>query len=168
MTDQDTPPNVPSEVHCPATKDPAIRWFIFTAMLLGFGLWCAYDAYYRGKYQLPTDREPTINDKAKFWFNHYGPIVLIPGGVVCLAVAVASLRRRLYADQEGIGYVGKEKIPWDRISGMDSSRLADKGILTLYYGEGDQKRLVLDSWRLQNFRELIRLVEAKVPPDETG
>jgi len=164
MTGQDNPPNVPSEVQCPATKDPAVRWFIFTAMLLGFGLWCVYDHYYMGKYYLPTDREVTINDQAKYWFNHYGPFVLIPAGVVCLGVGVVSLRRKLHADQDGIGYVGKEKIPWEAFSGMDSSKLADKGILTLFYGEGD-KRLVLDSWKLQNFRELIRLVEAKVPPD---
>jgi hypothetical protein len=165
MTDQEAPPNVPSEVHCLASKDPAVRWFIFAAMLIGFGLWCAIDHYYRGKYNLPTDREPDISDKAQYWFNHYGPFVLVPAGLICLGFGVASLRRTLHADQEGIGYVGREKISWDDISGMDSSKLADKGILTLFYGE-DEKQLVLDSWKLKNFHELIRLVEAKVPPDE--
>ena len=164
MTGQDTATNVPTEVLCPASKDPAIRWLIFAAMLLGFGLWCAYDYYYVGDHHLPTDHPITINDKANYWFNAYGPFVLIPAGVFCLGVAVVSLRRKLHADQEGIGYVGKEKIPWEAFSGMDSSRLADKGILKLFYGEGGD-RLVLDSWKLRNFRELVRLVEAKVPPD---
>ena len=162
MTDQQAPTDVPTQVTCLPTKDPAVRYFIFAGMLLGFGLWCAIDAYGKGKYQLPPD--PGINEKATHYLNHYGPFVMIPAGLVFAGIAVRSLRRKLQADQEGIGYAGKAKIPWDKFTGMDSSKLADKGILKLLYGDGDE--LVLDSWKLKNLKELVRLVEAKAPPDQ--
>lgn len=154
---------VPSRVECPAKKDPAVRWFIMAGMLLVFGVYCFIDHFIRGKYPY-ADPSADLNAYLKYVFNHYGAIVFNAAGLVLLVLGVAALRRRLIADQEGIGYVGKEKLPWSAFTGIDSADLADKGILRLGYAAGGKtETLVLDSWKLQNFRDLIALVEAKVP-----
>jgi hypothetical protein len=155
-------PDVPQRVESGATRDPAIRLGIAAVMLMGMGLWCFHD---RGKYDPPEawDMEH-INDAAKHVFNAYGVFAFTPPGVVLGAWALLFLRRKLIADQDGIGYAGKKKIPWGNITKLDASQAKTKGILKLHYGSG--KILTLDNWKLTNFRELIALVESKLPPEK--
>lgn len=157
MSEQTASQDVPNRVECPAAKDPAVRLFILAAMLIGFGIWCFLD---RGNYQWKPDG--SINEKFGYILNHGGAIALPIVGLVPLVWGILFLRRRLVADQDGIGYAGGEKIPWDSVTSLDSSKLQDKGILYLRYGEGGRRRLVLDEWKLKNFRALVRLVESKV------
>jgi len=156
-----TPPQgAPASVECRAAKDPAVRLLILAAMLLGYGAYCFVDAYIR---HLPEKTE-TINDVLKYWLNHGGGIVLPLLGIVVLVKAVAFLRRKLIADETGIGYVGKDKIGWEEVTSLDTSKFEKKGVLGLRYSRGGKEgTLVLDSWKLNNFRELLKLVEAKVP-----
>lgn len=160
---QESASNVPSRVEAGATRDPAIRLGIAAVMLVGMGLWCYHD---RDKYEPPAAWDMKhINDAAKYAFNAYGVFVFIPPGVVLGLWALRFLRRKLIADQDGIGYAGKKKIPWDQITKVDASQAKTKGILKLQYGGG--KTLTLDNWKLTNFRELISLVESKLPPEKT-
>lgn len=164
MTEQTQSHEVPTRVECPAARDPAVRCFIGAAILIAGGLWCFVDGYVRG---LPKETE-TINDKATWYLNHVGGIVLPLAGLVPLAFGVVALRRKLVADEEGIGYVGKEKVAWTAVRSLDTTKLADKGILKLKYDSGGRdKTLVLDSWKLRNFRELVLLVEKSTAPGET-
>ncbi len=159
MTELTQERDVPTRVECPAAKDPAVRLFIFAAMLIAAGVWCFVDGYVRG---LPAKHE-TINEIATFYFNHVGGILFPLAGLAFLVWGIVFLRRRLLADEEGIGYVGKEKIPWSAFSSVDSSKLASKGVLRLRYESGGlQGTLVLDGWKLQNYRQLVTLVDQKV------
>jgi len=148
----------PTSVTCNAAKDPAVRVFIMAAMLLGIGAWCWMDAA-SGKYPPPEawDME-NINAAAGYAFNHYTPWIAIPAGLLLALRGVLALRRVLTADEDGIGYAGKEKRPWEKITALDASQLKGKGILTVEFGS--DVKLVLDSWKLQNFRELVAFVEA--------
>jgi hypothetical protein len=131
-------------------------------MLIGMGVWCFLD---RDKYDPPAAWDMKhINEAAKYSFNAYGMYVFAPPGVVLGVWALLFLRRKLIADQDGIGYAGKEKVPWDAITNVDTSQAKAKGILKLKYGSG--KTLTLDNWKLTNFRELISLVESKIPPEK--
>ena len=87
--------------------------------------------------------------------------LFVPVGLILFGMGVAYLKRRLIADETGIGYAGKEKIAWNAITELDSEKLKSKGILYLRYGSG--KSLTLDSWKLTNFRDLVTLIENKVP-----
>lgn len=152
--------NVPQRVEACATRDPAIRLGIAAVMLIGMGLWCLHDSK---KYDPPAAWDlKHINEAGKYAFNAYGVYVFVPPGVVLGVWALLFLRRRLVADQDGIGYAGKKKIPWGAITKVDASEAKSKGILKLQYG--DDKVLTLDNWKLTNFRELISLVENKLPP----
>jgi len=140
--------------------------FIVAAMLLVMGLWCLYDAYVMKNFQYPEDGN--VNGVAKYYFNHWGGFMFTIGGLIPLTMGLLFLRRHLVADGEGIDYPGQGKVAWKDVKRLDATDLADKGILRLEYG-GD-KPLVLDSWKLQNFKALVAFVEAHVPADaiDTG
>ncbi len=160
MNDTDQP--VASDrVVCPATKGPIERFFIVAAMALAFGLWTGYDAYVLGKYPYPNPYN--INEFGKHVFNHYGPVVFIPLALVLVAWGVWAMRRVLVADGEGVGYEGGARLSWTGIQAVDASRLKDKGILVLRFQGG--RKLVLDSWKLRNFKDLVAFVEAHLPPE---
>jgi len=150
-----------SEVRCRPTRDPAVRWFIFAGLMLGFGLYTIYDHYIMGNYAYPEPYE--LNPYLKYLFNHYVPYILVPIGLIALVLGVRQLCRTLVADEAGIGYAGGKKIPWNQIKQLDASQLQSKGILTLRRRDG--KALKLDSWKLQNFKDLVAYVETKMPAE---
>ena len=162
MTDQTPSQSPAASVECPAAKDPAVRLFILAAMLIGSGIYCFVDHYVRGKY--PYLDSPTLNERAGYLFNHYGPFVLIPPGLLFLVWGIVALRRRLVADEQGIGYVGKPKIPWSAITTVDSSKLADKDILIIGHTLEERPAVLkLKGWKLKNFRDMVALIESKAP-----
>jgi len=158
QTPQET---APAAVQCPASADPSVRMFIVAAMVIGFAVWCYIDS---GNYPVPAGSDPDyVNKMANHVLNNYGPFVFGPLGLASLVWGVVTLRRRLVADEEGIGYLGKDKLAWGRITRIDAGKLKGKGILVLHYGKG--RKLVLDSWKLKNFRELVAFVERHVKPE---
>lgn len=146
-------------VEAPAARDPAVRKFILSAMLLAFGLWCVNDLH---KYPYKPAAE-NFNAFAGWLFNHTGAVALPIAGLIVLAIGLLQLRRKLLADADGIGYVGKPKIAWKSITKVDASALQSKGVLVLHHGQDG--KLTLDSWKLQNFRDLVAYVESHVPAE---
>jgi hypothetical protein len=145
-------------VEARAATDPAVRLFILAGMLLGFSAWCILD-----RKPLPEAWDMDhINEVASFLTNNVTPFFLVPGGLVALVWGLVFLRRRLVADEKGIGYAGKDSVPWHAVRKVDASQLQSKGILDLYHGEDEQK-LRLDSWKLKDFKPLIAFVEAHLP-----
>jgi len=151
-------PAAPQRVECRATKDPAVRLFIIAAMLIGMGIWCLTDRRERPE---AWDTKH-INEVSGYLLNNWGPFLFLPGGLVAAYWAIRFLRRVLIADGEGVGYTGNDRIPWDRIEKIDATELA-KGFLRIEHGDGEV--LTLDSWKLQNFRDLVALIETRVPKD---
>ena len=107
-----------NRVECTAARDPAVRLFILALMMLMFAAWCYVEAYVQKKYPYPDPWN--INAYANYALNHYGPFVFGPPGLVVLVHAIVFLRRRLIADEEGIGYAGKGKLRWDRVDCLDA------------------------------------------------
>lgn len=147
----------PQRVECPATRDPAVRLFIAAGILLGFGIWCLTDL--RAVPEAWDLRH--INDVGGYLLNNWGPFLFFPAGLLLLGWGIVFLHRVLVADDEGIGYRGKRKIAWDQVKRLDASELQSKRILTLEYGNDEQMKL--DAWKLQNFRDLVSVVERNVP-----
>jgi len=85
----------------------------------------------------------------------------MPPGAFALVWGIRFLLRRLVADAEGIGYVGGTKVRWSDVTELDASILKSKQILCLRHGGG--RKFVLDAWKLENFRDLVAVVEAHVP-----
>lgn len=153
-----------SSVLCLATKDTAIRLFIAAAMFIGFGIYC-YTDWDNPDYAKPEVWDMKhINDIGGYLLTHYGPFVLIPPGLVLIILGILSLRRKLAADDEGIGYLGKDKLAWSEITALDASDLKSKQILRLSSKKG--KTLVLDGYKLQNFKALVAMVDEHVSTGE--
>lgn len=145
-------------VVCPASKDPAVRYFIIAAGLIGIGLWGLSD-----QRSAPAAWDMKhINDAANYVINNILPYLLMPAGLVLAALTAASLKRVLVADGEGIGYQGKEIIRWEQVTQLDATRIK-KGYLLVRRGDD---ALTLDSWKLLNFKELVAHVEKHVPADK--
>ncbi len=153
-----------SKVQCAPTTEPAVRWFIFAAMMLGFAGLCFKD---RLEYPAPEAWDiDHINVAAKYLLNTWGPVVFAPLGLLALTMAGLHLKSKLLADDEGLGYTGKQKYGWDQVKKLDISELQDKGILYLTLDDGSEMKL--DSWKLKDFRDLVALIEKKVPAAAAG
>ncbi len=151
-------PQVSGErVEARAAADPAVRLFILAAMLLGYSIWCLLD----WREPPPAWTTEHINEIGPYLSTNVAFFLALPGGLVPLVWGFVFLRRRLVADAEGIGYLGKDQVPWHAIEKVDASKLPSKGILDLYHGE--DKKLRLDSWKLKNFKPLVAFVEAHLP-----
>jgi len=148
-------------VECPATKDVTVTRLIIAAVLIGVGVWCLID---RGNYPQPVPWE--MGKGMGYILNNFGPFVFIPAGLAAIAWGLAAMKRRLVADEEGIGYVGKQKVPWKEIKCLDASRLEEIQIVRLIHGQ-DEKVMRLDGVKLGNFRELLAFVETHVPSEAT-
>jgi hypothetical protein len=161
-------PAASDHVECPAAMDPCVRMFIVALLMLAYGLYCAYDLF------VATGAEGgpkySMEKNASIYLYNVACLILVPIGAVCLAWGVVMVGRKLLADQEGIGFVGQEKVAWQRIYRIVTR---GKGLLDLYYKdqEGQDDGVIrLDSWKLKNFAELVALVESKTPqaPVETA
>jgi hypothetical protein len=155
-----------TRVECRASNDPFVRKLIVIAMILGGAAWMIEDHYVAGNYWKRDD----FNDNLSFLFNHYLPYVLVPLGLLLLVRALLEHGRRLVADEKGIGFAGKQPIAWDRIARIDAALLASKGLLILHYVQEGQdkieKTLKLDSYNFRNFRDVVALVERRVPAEK--
>jgi len=153
------PNEAPASVESPAAKDPAVRIFILAAMLVAFGIWAMMDLS-TGKFHY-VDPGEDINAFGKWAFNAFGAYICTPVGVVIAVLGLRFLKGVLVADGEGIGWKGKTKRPWAQVATLDATQLRDKGILVVHFKDG--ARIKLDSWKLQNFKKLVAVVEANVP-----
>lgn len=162
MTQTPDSPAPPQRIECAATREPAVRSAIVAAMLLGFGVWCYADRN-DPKYAAPKAWDwENLHQIPGYVFNHMGVYVMVPAGALLLLWSGLRLRRRLVADEQGIGYAGRGRIAWDQVDSLDARRLQSKGIVVLHAGD---RRLVLDSYYLRDFRRLVALVERHVPSE---
>jgi hypothetical protein len=157
-----------TSVECRSAGDPFVRMLLLGVVLLAWGAWSGYDAFY--KLDKQGNRAFSMEKNASHYlFNAGMSMILPPVSLVVLAWAFRIRRRRLLADGEGLGYVGKEKIAWSRLKRLSPG---GKGLLDVYYDGpgGNLRRLRLDSWMLKNFNELVAFIEAKAPnvPVEAG
>jgi len=161
MTQEQT--SQPAErIECPATREGAVRMFILAGLLAAVAIWCVLDW---GKFPKPDEPLgfPNFNKYAGFWFNHYGPFVLVPLAGLAFLRGRKLLRRVLVADSAGIGYAGGPQIAWSSVTLLDTSVFAEKQILYLVHDNG--KRFTLDALAFKRFKELVAFVEAHVPPE---
>ena len=144
-----------TRVVCPAALDLAIRPLILAVALIAFGIWCAMDQ------QPYKSLDEDMNTWLTWAMNYYGQFAFTALGLVPLYFGIRALRRKMVADDQGVGFEGKDKILWSSVTGLDASELKEKNILTVIHGGG--QRYKLDGFDLKNFRELVTFVEAHIP-----
>jgi hypothetical protein len=160
MTDQTDTTQPTTPVQCDAAKDPAVRLTIAMGLAFALGVWCIIDLGHYPYKPLSED----VNAFFGWMFNHVCAVLGPAIGLVLLGFLIRYLRRKLVADGEGIGYLGKAKIAWQEVKTLDASELPGKGIVVLHYGDGQEMKL--DGWKLTNFKKLIALIESSIPAEK--
>ncbi len=158
QADREPDPVVPEAVECLAAKDPPFRLLLVTIMLLGFGVYSYWDAYYAVDDK--GEKKYTVEKSAgDYYFNVVCGYLFPPLGIAAGAWGAHMLRRRFVADQEGLGFEGKDIVPWGDVVKLVKR---DRGLLDVHYKtDGSKGKLTLDSWKLKNYDDLILLVESK-------
>ncbi len=149
-----------SRVVCPAVLDLAIRPLVLAVALVAFGIWCAMDQ------QPHKPLSEDMNAWLTWAMNFYGQFGFPALGLIPLYFGIRALRRKMIADEQGVGFEGKEKIAWSSVTGLDAGELQSKQILVLLHGDG--QRYTIDGFDLRkdSFRQLVDFVEAHVPQTE--
>ena len=151
----------PSEISVGASAEWIVRYFFIPAgILIGMGFYCL------------STPEPApqawnmehVNDVARYVLYRWAPFVLFPAGALLGLWGLRNLRRQMVADEQGLGYAGTPRLRWDQVQSIDASRLQAKGIL--YVLGPEDRKITLDSWKLNDFKKLVAFVEAHVPPQK--
>lgn len=149
---------IAERVECSATKEPAIRVLLMAVMALAFGAYCYYDAYVNQKYIQQASESSMMFNKVCSW-------VLPPIGLFLLGRVVWMLRRKFVADNEGLGWVGQDKVAWSSVKALV---VKGKELFDVHYSaDGQDGVLHLDSWKMKNFVPLVKLIESKTPGIKT-
>jgi len=149
-----------TQVTCPPAWDLLLRPAILAVALLSFGVWCMTDQRPAETFSIEN-----INPWGSWAMNFYGQFLFTALGLTAAFFTVRILRRKLIADSQGVGFVGKDKVLWSDVTGLDASELKEKQILYLLRGSGE--KYALDGFNLRNFRDLVAFVEAHVPQPAT-
>ena len=151
MSQEQIDPAAPEVVECPLATEPLVRSGLIIALVLGYGLYSIYELAV-GKYDRAT--------QATYWyFTVACAVLLTPAGLVVVGLLIRRLRRRLVADSEGIGYVGREKIGWADVTKLV---IGGKGLVDLHYqADGQEEVLTLDSYYLKHYDALMAIVDAR-------
>jgi len=160
-----------SSVQARPSKDPVVRLLIVSAMLIGLGCYCLYDAYVATnsdgspKYAKPTKPfGEDFNPYFTYYFNLIGGYVLPLAGLPFLLGAISQARRRMTVDATGIT-AGREKVAWSDVKEIDAAEMAKKSILKIYHGQGMIK---IDGyyWQKSDFRDMVAIIEQNVPVEK--
>lgn len=151
MTDSNDQTTTPQSVTCPTATDPIIRRVIMVLICLGFGVYSIYELA-AGHYQEP-------GQEATRMFTIGCAVILTPVGLFLLVTLFKMMTAKFEADQQGLGPAGKPKVAWSQVTKLIQR---GKGLLNVEYNvDGEPGVLKLDSWKLQNFDQLVQLIDAK-------
>ena len=100
-------------------------------ILIGFGLYCAYDGYFKEKFinKHTVDGRPDLT----LQFNQNAPYVLIPVAAVLGLWFLLVKDRKITAEADGITINGREKIAYDSIEKIDKTYFETKEYFVLTY-----------------------------------
>ena len=162
--EQTTNQSEAASITCLPGKDRAVRHFAVCLGMIAVSLYCWYEVFVMGRYPY-VSLSVDLSDFLYWVTNTILPFFLLPVALVWLVLTIRYRMQVLVADGRGIGYRNKPAIEWGDIARIDATRLR-KGFLDVYYGQDGQEKLVLDSWKLQNFRALVGFIEQHVPQEK--
>ncbi len=127
---------------------------MYIILTLGATIYCYYDGWISEKY---------FNEPSNLWFNRIGSVVLAVAFVVLVIGFFVILKTRIAADDDGIDVNGKAKIPWKDIAAIDDSNV-EKGLVNILYTiDGQEKKWVADSYKIDQFDELLDVISRHRP-----
>jgi len=147
-------------IEAPLSRYKKQNMLILTAILIGVGLWFAYDGY---KNQSFIEKH-TVNGvpDSILEFNRKAPPFMIGAGVLLGIYFVIVKGKKIMADENEL-VSGSTTIPYDAIEKINKTHFDKKGFFTITYTEnGQSKELTLKDRTYDNLPAVLDHIVSKI------
>ncbi|MBP8304475.1 MAG: hypothetical protein KBE04_10150 [Phycisphaerae bacterium] len=135
---------------------------LYIVVLVGFGLWCLVDGYFKASF-IDAHTGPDGRPDSTLLFNRYAPWFLFLGAAGLGAWLVSIRKRRVVATDTELVVRDTLRIPYDSIQQIDKTLFEKKGFFVVTYkaAEAGEKTVRLDDRNYENLRPILdRLIQA--------
>lgn len=126
-------------IEAPLSKFKKNNLKIFIVILIGMGIWFAYDGYKNEKF-IEEHTEDGKEDSTLV-FNRKSPPYFIAAGVLCGVYLFLIKDRKIIADESGLVINDKLKIPYDSIQQINKTHFDSKGYFAITYKNESGKEI---------------------------
>lgn len=129
---------------------------LYIAVLVGFGLWCLVDGYFKTSF-IDAHTGPDGRPDGTLLFNRIAPGFLFLGAAGLGLWVVSMRKRRVVATDTELVIRDALRIPYDSIQQIDKTLFEKKGFFVVTYraeGTGD-KTVRLDDRDYENLRPIL-------------
>jgi hypothetical protein len=150
-------------VEAPYSRYRRTNCILYIILLLGLGIWCAYDGYYNEAW-IQKHTNPDGSPKAYLIVNRQAPYYT-GAAVVAIAVFWFSVRnKKLIADENELIISEKERIPYSSIQQIDKTHFESKGFFIIGYKDRDGKDAIkaLSYKKYDNLKAVLELLVTKI------
>jgi len=145
----------------PVSRHKTNSAVLYIAVLVGFGLWCLVDGYFKTSF-IQEHTGPDGRPDSTLLFNRYAPFVLFLGAAG-LGLWLFSIRnRKVVATDTKLIVRDTLRVPYDSIQQIDKTHFEKRGFFVITYRtEGTREDTVrLDDRDYENLRPILdRLVK---------
>ena len=150
-------------IEAPISKFKKNNLMIITVILIGVGIWFAYDGYYNEEFiEENTKEDGTMN--STLTFNRKSPPYFIATGILCVGYLFFIKNKRIVADENGLAVNDKMNISYDSIQQINKTHFESKGYFILTYKDqngGEVKRKFSDR-TYDNLSAIIDQIVSKI------
>ncbi|MHC4292434.1 MAG: hypothetical protein ACYSTR_09520 [Planctomycetota bacterium] len=147
-------------IEAPLSRYKKQNLLIMAVILIGVGLWFAYDGYknqdFINKHTVDGVPDSTLN------FNRKAPPFMVGAGILLGIYFVIAKGKKLIAEENEL-ISGNVKIPYDAIEKINKTHFDSKGFFTLTYNEnGQNKELKLSDRTYDNLGAVLDHIVSKI------
>ena len=135
---------------------------IFMVVLMGLGLWCAYDGYFN-KTWIEEHKDAEGNPETYLTFNRKAPPVMIVAAALIGAYYLAIKDKKIVADDSSLKINGKT-IDYDSIEQINKTNFESKGYFVITYKDqaGSESELKISDRTYDNLGVILDELVAKI------
>ena len=150
-------------VEAPYSSYRKTNCILYIILLLGFGIWCAYDGYYNEDW---IQKHTNPDGSPQFYLSFNRQIPFYAGAaIVAIAAFWLSVRnKKLVADENELIISEKEKIPYSSIQQIDKTHFESKGFFIISYKDKDGKDVLkaISYKKYDNLKAVLELLVSKI------
>lgn len=147
-------------IEAPLSKYKKQNFLIIAAVLIGAGLWFAYDGYVNKKFIEKNTVDGVPNSTLNF--NRKAPPFMIGAGILLGVYFFVVKGKKLTADENEL-ISGSVRIPYDAIEKVNKTNFDSKGYFILTYKDnGQEKDLKVSDRTYDNLPAVLDHIVAKI------
>lgn len=148
-------------IEAPLSSYKKKNLLLIAVVLIGIGLWFAYDGYKNEKFIEKHTQEDGTPDST-LNFNRKSPPFLIGAGILLGAYFFVVKGKKVSADESSF-QIGKQTIAYDSIESINKTHFDSKGYFIITYTEnGQTKELKVSDRTYDNLPAVLDHIVAKI------